>query len=147
LYYQLDQARKDEVLFTVQFDLTGVNLCIFDESVPYVMRHFSDIAAADRQISMTQKVADKEARNANTSESSSSASQLKCAVEWANNYPIQTIPVMRHLTSLLPERGFIQSFTYNETGDVTISSNLIRRGMLPTFWATSIIQNGSLKQA
>ncbi|MCM2531504.1 pilus assembly protein PilM [Neobacillus pocheonensis] len=41
LYYQLDKARKDEVLFTVQFDLTGVNLCIFDESMPYVMRHFS----------------------------------------------------------------------------------------------------------
>lgn len=40
LYYQLDQAGQDEVLFTVQLDLTGVNLCIFEDSVPYVMRHF-----------------------------------------------------------------------------------------------------------
>lgn len=40
LYYQLDKANKNEVLFTVQFDLTGVNLCIFEESVPLVMRHF-----------------------------------------------------------------------------------------------------------
>jgi type IV pilus assembly protein PilM len=40
LYYHLKLSSKDEVLFTVQFDLTGVNLCIFDESVPMVMRHF-----------------------------------------------------------------------------------------------------------
>jgi type IV pilus assembly protein PilM len=40
LYYQLEKADKNDVLFTVQFDLTGVNLCIFEESVPLVMRHF-----------------------------------------------------------------------------------------------------------
>ncbi|MDR4948750.1 type IV pilus biogenesis protein PilM [Neobacillus cucumis] len=41
LYHKLDRASADEVLFTVQFDLTSVNLCIFDETVPIVMRHFS----------------------------------------------------------------------------------------------------------
>lgn len=41
LYHKLDRAAGDEVLFTVQFDLTSVNLCIFDETVPLVMRHFS----------------------------------------------------------------------------------------------------------
>jgi type IV pilus assembly protein PilM len=40
LYHQLDQASLNEVLFTVQFDLTSVNLCIFEESVPLVMRQF-----------------------------------------------------------------------------------------------------------
>ena len=46
---------------------------------------------------------------------------LKNAVEWANSYPIQTIPVMQHLTGLLPERGFIQTFGYTEAGTVTLS--------------------------
>ncbi|MBU8916626.1 pilus assembly protein PilM [Bacillus sp. FJAT-29953] len=41
LYHNLDQAGENEVLFTVQFDLTSVNLCIFDETVPLVMRHFA----------------------------------------------------------------------------------------------------------
>jgi type IV pilus assembly protein PilM len=41
LYYHLNQASEQEVLFTVQFDMTSVNLCIFDETVPLVMRHFS----------------------------------------------------------------------------------------------------------
>jgi type IV pilus assembly protein PilM len=41
LYHYLEQSSRDEILFTVQFDLTSVNLCIFDENVPLVMRHFA----------------------------------------------------------------------------------------------------------
>jgi type IV pilus assembly protein PilM len=40
LYHQLCQAGENEVLFTVQFDLTSVNLCIFEDTVPLVMRQF-----------------------------------------------------------------------------------------------------------
>lgn len=41
LYHHLGHAKENEVLFTVQFDLTSVNLCIFEESVPLIMRQFS----------------------------------------------------------------------------------------------------------
>lgn len=41
LYHYLELAGEKEVLFTVQFDLTSVNLCIFEESVPLVMRQFA----------------------------------------------------------------------------------------------------------
>ncbi|EKN65861.1 Tfp pilus assembly protein, ATPase PilM [Neobacillus bataviensis LMG 21833] len=41
LYYQLDHASEKEVLFSVQFDLTSVNLSIFEENVPLVMRQFA----------------------------------------------------------------------------------------------------------
>lgn len=40
LYYEQDMAQQDEQLFIVQFGLTSVNMCIFDEKVPYFMRHF-----------------------------------------------------------------------------------------------------------
>ena len=40
LYHQLESTSENEVLFTVQFDLTSVNLCIFEETVPLVMRQF-----------------------------------------------------------------------------------------------------------
>jgi type IV pilus assembly protein PilM len=40
LFHQIGQASENEVLFTVQFDLTSVNLCIFEETVPLVMRQF-----------------------------------------------------------------------------------------------------------
>ena len=81
----------------------------------------SDVASLDQQIANTQKIADATEKNASQNRTSNSASLLKAAVDWAKDYPIQTIPVMNHLTSLLPERGFIQSFAYTETGTVTIS--------------------------
>ncbi|ULT55832.1 PilN domain-containing protein [Neobacillus drentensis] len=81
----------------------------------------SEVDSADKQIAMTKKIAEKEEKSTQTTEVASSASLLKTSVDWATDYPIQTIPVMRHLNSLLPERGFIQSFAYTEAGTVTIS--------------------------
>ncbi|ETI70306.1 fimbrial assembly family protein [Neobacillus vireti LMG 21834] len=80
-----------------------------------------ELTSLDRQISTTKKIAEKEQQNSETVASSSSVSQLKSAIEWAKDYPIQTVPVMQHLTSLLPERGFIQTFGYTESGAVTLT--------------------------
>jgi Tfp pilus assembly protein PilN len=81
----------------------------------------SDIASVDRQISMTRKIAAKESTKTNTTQPTNSVGQLESAIKWAKDYPVQTIPVMRQLTSLLPERGFIQSFGYTEAGTVSLT--------------------------
>ena len=81
----------------------------------------NEMASLDRQITMTKKIADNENKSTETAAATSSVSQLKSAIEWANEYPIQTLPVMRHLTSLLPERGFIQSFAYTEAGIISLT--------------------------
>jgi type IV pilus assembly protein PilM len=41
LYHQLEQPSANEVIFSVQFDLTSVNLSIFEQNVPLVMRQFA----------------------------------------------------------------------------------------------------------
>lgn len=41
LYHQLGYGNEDEILFTIQFDLTSVNLCVFEGTVPVVMRPFA----------------------------------------------------------------------------------------------------------
>ncbi|MEH7439890.1 pilus assembly protein PilM [Neobacillus drentensis] len=41
LYHHLGFGNKNENLFTIQFDLTSVNLCIFEGAVPVVMRPFT----------------------------------------------------------------------------------------------------------
>lgn len=41
LYYHLDQSKQDDILLTVQFDLTSVSMCIFEDTIPFVMRQFS----------------------------------------------------------------------------------------------------------
>jgi Tfp pilus assembly protein PilN len=81
----------------------------------------SEIANIERQIATTKKVTEAEVTTPNQDDASMSVSILKNAVEWANSYPIQTIPVMQHLTSLLPERGFIQTFAYTEAGTVSLT--------------------------
>ncbi|RHW40640.1 pilus assembly protein PilM [Neobacillus notoginsengisoli] len=40
LYYSMDEAQREEGLFTVQINLTGVSMCIFEEHIPYFMRQF-----------------------------------------------------------------------------------------------------------
>ncbi|MEH7304946.1 hypothetical protein [Neobacillus drentensis] len=79
-----------------------------------------EIASLDRQISVTQKIVEKENQNSKIVASAGSVNQLKTAIQWANDYSVQTVPVMQHLTSLLPERGFILSFGYTETGAVSL---------------------------
>ena len=81
----------------------------------------SDITAVDREITVTQKIRAAEEKKLQDPGSADSVSKLKSAIEWANTYPIQTIPVMRQLTLLLPERGFIQSFAYTEDGTVSLT--------------------------
>lgn len=81
----------------------------------------SKIANLDKQITITKETAVKQGKNTEKNDSQMSISLLKDAVDWANTYPIQTIPIMQHLTSLLPERGFIQSFSYTEAGTVILT--------------------------
>jgi type IV pilus assembly protein PilN len=54
-------------------------------------------------------------------ESSDGAQQLQTAVQWAEEYPIDTVPVLEHLTSLLPERGFFRQFNYTEAGTINLN--------------------------
>jgi Tfp pilus assembly protein PilN len=79
------------------------------------------IASTNSQITTTQKVAANLANKKNNAESSNSVSQLTSVLKWADENRIPTIPVMRQLTSLLPKRGYIMSFTYQETGTVLLT--------------------------
>lgn len=81
----------------------------------------SQVESVDKQIAIMKRVEEQKNNQSITVDSANSVTQLKTAVEWANSYPIQTVPVMRQLTSLLPERGFIQNFTYNESGTVSLT--------------------------
>lgn len=57
-----------------------------------------------------------------TYENSNAAAELEKAVIWAEDYPLKTVPVIRELTSYLPERGFILSFLYNEDGTIQLEA-------------------------
>ncbi|MDP4084555.1 MAG: hypothetical protein Q8934_08045 [Bacillota bacterium] len=81
----------------------------------------TNIQSTENQISLIQKVTDNQSKQASAAVSTNSVDQLKNGIKVMNNLRIPTIPVMRHLTSLLPQRGFIQSFQYADTGTLTLT--------------------------
>ncbi|MDZ5470810.1 hypothetical protein SM124_03495 (plasmid) [Bacillus sp. 31A1R] len=80
-----------------------------------------EITSITNEINRTQQVIAEEQQKIIEFEESNSVTELKNAVNWAKEYPIKTIPLIKHLTGLLPERGFIQSFTYEETGEIKLT--------------------------
>jgi type IV pilus assembly protein PilN len=54
-------------------------------------------------------------------ESTNSYVELSNAVEWSSKYPIKSVAVLRHLTSLLPERGFLLTYSYTESGALSLT--------------------------
>ncbi|NSL51609.1 PilN domain-containing protein [Calidifontibacillus erzurumensis] len=53
--------------------------------------------------------------------STSAVDQLKTTIEWVEKLPISTVTLLKHLTALLPERGFILNMRYADSGTVTIT--------------------------
>lgn len=108
----------------------------------------TSVESVSNQITATQKMEAQLQKQQGTSASGNSVTQLKTAIDWADKNRIETIPVMRHLTALLPERGFIQTFTYNESGTVTISvqfdTTSEAAGYLNSLDHSSWIDNASL---
>ncbi|MBD8068847.1 PilN domain-containing protein [Bacillus sp. PS06] len=50
---------------------------------------------------------------------SNSVIKLDQTVKWADEYFVEAVPLIQHLSSLLPARGFIQSFNYTGEGNVS----------------------------
>jgi type IV pilus assembly protein PilN len=85
-----------------------------------VQRYNSKINGIQTNISEIQQSIDSLQQNV-SSESTNSYLELSNAVEWSLSYPIKSVAVLKHLTSLLPERGFLLNYSYSETGTISLS--------------------------
>ncbi|MFI8685585.1 pilus assembly protein PilN [Rossellomorea sp. NPDC077527] len=80
-----------------------------------------DVDALTTELQSTKQQRAEKEQNISDFESSDAWVQLESAVGWAENYPIDTLPVLDHLVELLPERGFMKEFTYAEDGSIQLS--------------------------
>lgn len=46
--------------------------------------------------------------------------ELKSTIEWTEKLPVSSVTLLKHLTSLLPERGFIVDIKYQDSGAVAL---------------------------
>lgn len=81
----------------------------------------NDIAVVNNRIETTKKIAALEEKKANEVISADSATKLEQSIEWAEQYAIPSVPVMKEFTALLPERGFILTYAYQETGELALT--------------------------
>lgn len=78
------------------------------------------MASLDKQIESVQKLNEVQQAKLAEGKGGSSAVKLQDAVNWAEQYPSDTVPLLQNIISLLPERGFIQNFEYSNTDSVVI---------------------------
>lgn len=80
-----------------------------------------DEKGLEQQLASTQKLRELQEQNNVKSADSSAVEQLKSALAWAENYPVSTYEILNHLAGLLPERGFVMAFSYEDTGAVQLT--------------------------
>jgi type IV pilus assembly protein PilN len=81
----------------------------------------SKMEAVDKQIDSLQKLNTAHQDKLSGDEAGNSAIKLQSALQWAEQYPMETVVLMQNIIALLPERGFIQSFEYSNMNTVLIT--------------------------
>ncbi|WP_456278112.1 hypothetical protein [Bacillus sp. AK128] len=54
-------------------------------------------------------------------EGSESVNQLQETISWMDASSVKSVPIIEHLTALLPKRGYILSYNYSEEGSLQIT--------------------------
>jgi type IV pilus assembly protein PilN len=102
------------LLFTITFSI------VFFQGNSYEKK----MASLDKQIESIQKLNEVQQAKLAEGESGNSAVKLQEAVNWAEQYPFDTVPLLQNIIALLPERAFIQNFEYSNTDSVIIKIQL-----------------------
>jgi type IV pilus assembly protein PilN len=75
----------------------------------------------EKQITNTKKLTEIEQAKLGSNQATNSIAELEAAVNWANDEPLKAVPIIKQVTAMLPDRGFIQNIAYTETGAVTLT--------------------------
>ncbi|MBY0099122.1 PilN domain-containing protein [Mesobacillus maritimus] len=81
----------------------------------------NELVALDNQIATTQQLVQIQQEKVVSDQASNSVATLETAVKWASEDPLKTVPIIKHVTALLPKRGFIENISYAESGTVNLT--------------------------
>ncbi|WP_335869186.1 PilN domain-containing protein [Bacillus sp. 2205SS5-2] len=116
-----DKIQKKKAPLYVMVVLMLISLFIFMGVFLFSKSMQKEIAAKDAQLQTVESYREQLEGQLSTFQTSDSVRQLEDAVKWAAWYPLDTVPVMNHLISLLPKRGFFQEFSYQEDGTISLN--------------------------
>lgn len=81
----------------------------------------SKVDSLNQQIVTTKKLTEAKQAEQGRLQANNSISELVTAMAWANEEPLKAVPIINHVTAMLPNRGFIQNISYAETGTVSLT--------------------------
>ncbi|MBM6619752.1 PilN domain-containing protein [Bacillus suaedaesalsae] len=76
---------------------------------------------AQKKLQDTKLLRTKQEQKLKDYASSSAITELTSAIEWAEEQSVPTVPLIRHLSSLLPERGYVLNFDYTAETQVNFT--------------------------
>lgn len=79
------------------------------------------VGALTQQLKQLRALEAAEQQKLQNVQSQNEVQELKKTVEWAQQYPLKTVRLLRELAKQLPERGFFMNFSYTEDGAVKIT--------------------------
>ncbi|WP_017755962.1 PilN domain-containing protein [Calidifontibacillus oryziterrae] len=88
----------------------------------------SETRALEQKLQTTRQLIEIQGQKENEVKQTTAVDDLQMTIEWAETFPTPTVYLIRHLTSLLPERGFLMDFSYSDTGsiDLTVQADTSR---------------------
>ena len=79
------------------------------------------LAMLEQQLQSAKQLNQVYGQKANEAKSTTAVEDLEATIKWVETFPTPTVYLIRHLTSLLPERGFIMNFSYADDGSLTLT--------------------------
>ncbi|QPA30235.1 PilN domain-containing protein [Thermaerobacillus caldiproteolyticus] len=118
----LPKKEPKNVVFLVSIAIVllfaGAMAFVFYMSVQKTETTIHSLTQELKKIRALQAVQQEKLANA---QSLKEVQELEKTVKWAEQYPMKTVLLLRSMTKLLPERGFIMNFSYAENGTVSVT--------------------------
>jgi type IV pilus assembly protein PilN len=112
---------KNVVFLFITVIITAIVLIAAAVFYVLIDRAETQIDSLEKELKQTQALQAIEQQKLADMQSVKEIEELDKTVQWAKDYPLKMVPLLRNMTKLLPERGFIMNFSYAEDGTVTVS--------------------------
>lgn len=115
-----EKEEKDRSLL-VLFIVLGLVLGVGLISMFYLHHQYGkNINSVQQEITVTKHLVEQAQRQLADFDQSEAVAELENAIKWAENNRAKTVPLLKEITALLPERGFVREFSYQVPGVVNL---------------------------
>lgn len=115
-----EKEKERSTLLFVSLIIIGVAVLIWGGSLLLSKNLAKQTTNLEQHIITLQETQEGIRSEIRTMESAESNRQLTATVEWAENYRFYTVPLLKELIALLPDRGFFDGFQFTSPNFVTV---------------------------